>query len=61
MNKRNNEPMPLFDLIDEVREAIARYDASGDHVTGHYGDDCIRCQLVRALPECVQYQLRKKA
>ena len=38
---------PLEKLVSAVREAVAVYDASGDHqhAGGPYPGDCLRCAL----------------
>ena len=43
---------PVDDLVREVRGAIRRYDATGDHARHTAGEtDCIRCALVAVLPK----------
>lgn len=49
-----NATNPLDKLVNEVREAVIAYDRTRDHTPNHYGDDCIRCKLVAALPPYAQ-------
>jgi hypothetical protein len=37
-------------LIDAVADAVREYDRSNDHLRHEPGADCIRCQLLQALP-----------
>lgn len=54
---------PLQTLMREVREAIERYDASGDHnrYCGGMSGDCIRCHVVNALPRLVRGKINDRA
>jgi len=41
---------PIDTLIQDVTEAIEKYDASGDHSSHAPGADCIVCHVLAALP-----------
>jgi len=44
------EPVkPIYKLIAEVKESIAEYDKSRDHLRHDEGADCIRCRIVAAF------------
>jgi hypothetical protein len=53
----------LDTLLAAVSDAVRTYDASGDH--SHNGSpvpgDCIRCRIVRELPESYRRAIRDAA
>jgi hypothetical protein len=51
---------PIDILVQAVTEAVGDYDQSHDHIKGHSGNDCIRCQIVNSLPPWAQKVVKKK-
>jgi hypothetical protein len=52
---RSEADKPIYVLIRKVREAVAEYDKSNDHLKHDHlkhdaNGDCIRCRLVDSLP-----------
>jgi hypothetical protein len=50
MDKKPQAKKPIYALIDTVSAAIREYDRSNDHIPHGEPSDCIRCNLIKALP-----------
>jgi len=47
--KHEADKLAIYVLIRKVKEAVAEYDKTNDHLKHDANGDCIRCRLVKAL------------